>query len=66
MEEKSMDKFARGPIRAEMITKSSLRIEGQFNLSRGKKGVTLHPNTARKLAEWILSVTPPSGGADGG
>ena len=59
-----MDKFARGPIRAEVIAGSNagcIRIDGPVNMRCGKEGMTLHPATARHLAEWILSATSVSG-----
>jgi len=62
-----MDKFTRGPIRAQVIAESKnrcLRIDGPVNFRCGSEGMTLHPNTARKLAEWILSVTSTHSGGD--
>lgn len=52
-----MDKeFARGPFRARLVERhgaKEIRIEGPVNIVKGRKGMELHPNVVKALAEWL-------------
>lgn len=49
--------FARGTVRARMLGNGFIRIEGSVTSSKRIKGIRMHPNTARALAGWLLTVT---------
>lgn len=54
----SKPQFARGTVRARVAAgNGNIRIEGSITASKRVKGLAMHPNTARALGEWLLSVT---------
>lgn len=48
--------FARGAIRAVVTGPTTVRIEGPVTMRKGKTGLSIHPSTARALAQWLLQA----------